>query len=500
MFRVLVVDDEPAALEYICGIIEKKCPELVVAATASDGKEGLARFRECMPDLIISDVKMPVMDGLDMIKAIKDLGEEVPVLLLSGYQEFEYVRTALTCGAADYILKPVTPAGFLEAVKPTLGLLGQRVYEQRKELAKSMIMGEKVREEKMSRYFPEPAYYVAVIRENGLPRRFTDTREIELISEEEHTMFIYGRDEREALYLCPKGAVSREEFMDFFRAERDRKRGPHNFVTLVMMEDAVPRERLEAAVSGVYGEMNRRLSIGVTQTLLAGDGGGGERGGRPAKESEGAIYEAEVLKGVNRYLERRDYGKIFEELWNLIQKAETIKCPQLRLERMVRQFEAQVQNYFNSRQDVLEEELMLEDAFYEAGTSRDLYESLKSILARYWKRDKETVKLDSPEFIQEIREFVEDNLSQELTVSTLCGEFNLSQSYLNLIFRKHGMESFNTYLRNARINRAKEIMKRNPHMFIKDVAMMVGYKDQFYFSRIFRAVTGMSPSEYPGRK
>ena len=81
MFRVLVVDDEPAALEYICGIIEKKCPELVVAATASDGKEGLARFRECMPDLIISDVKMPVMDGLDMIKAIKDLGEEVPVLL-----------------------------------------------------------------------------------------------------------------------------------------------------------------------------------------------------------------------------------------------------------------------------------------------------------------------------------------------------------------------------------------------------------------------------------
>ena len=87
-------------------------------------------------------------------------------------------------------------------------------------------------------------------------------------------------------------------------------------------------------------------------------------------------------------------------------------------------------------------------------------------------------------------------MSQELTVSTLCGEFNLSQSYLNLIFRKHGMESFNTYLRNARINRAKEIMKRNPHMFIKDVAMMVGYKDQFYF----RAVTGMSPSEYPGRK
>ena len=52
------------------------------------------------------------------------------------------------------------------------------------------------------------------------------------------------------------------------------------------------------------------------------------------------------------------------------------------------------------------------------------------------------------------------------------------------------MESFNTYLRNERIKRAKEIMERNPQMLVKDVAMMVGYKDQFYFSRIFRAVTG----------
>lgn len=500
MFRVLVVDDEPAALEYICGIIDKKCPELTVAATASDGREGLDRFRECMPDLIISDVKMPVMDGLDMIKAIKELGKEVPVLLLSGYQEFEYVRTALTYGAADYILKPVTPEGLVKAVEPAIGLLRQRAHEQRKKLAKSMIMGEKGNEEKICRYFPEQAYYGAVIRENGLPRRFTDARRIEPVSEEEHTMFVYGRDEREALYLCPWGAVSGEEFFDFCREERDRKKGPHNFITVVMAKEAVPGKELAGAVSGLYEELNRRLSIGVTQTIVTDGRQGG--GGRQEREngSINEIYGAEVIKGLDRYLERRDYGKILEELKKLIKKAETVKCPQLKLERLVRQFDAQVQQYFNSRQDVLEEEMMLEDAFYEAGTSEDLYDSLTSILVRYWSRDKETVKLDSPEFIQRIKEFVQDNLSQELTVATLCREFNLSQSYLNLIFRKHGMESFNSYLRNARISRAKEIMERNPQMFIKDVAMMVGYKDQFYFSRIFRAVTGMSPSEYPGRK
>ena len=149
MFRVLVVDDEPAVLEYLCGIIEEKCPELTVAATAADGREGLERFRECIPDLIISDVKMPVMDGVDMIRAVKELGEEVPVLLLSGYQEFAYVKTALTYGAADYILKPVTTKRFMEAVEPALGLLRQKAHEQRGKLARSLIMGEKGNEEKL---------------------------------------------------------------------------------------------------------------------------------------------------------------------------------------------------------------------------------------------------------------------------------------------------------------------------------------------------------------
>lgn len=502
MFRVLVVDDEPAAVENICSIIEKNCPELSVAVTADNGREGLEKFERYVPDLVISDVKMPVMDGLDMIKAIKDSGEDVPIIMLSGYQEFEYVRTALTYGVSGYILKPVTLADFKAAIEPVLHLLQQRVYEQRKKLVRSMIIGEKVKEERVRRYFGENSYYMAVIRENGLPRRFTDTWESELISETEHTMFVYGRDEREALYICPCAVILKTEFAEFIGNERDAKKENHNFVTAVIMEDKVSRENLGKAVGELYEEMNRQLSIGVTQTILVGNDRSREKEHSPGKQEDSVneIHEAEVIKGLDRCLEKRDYGKLFDELWKLIEKAETVKCPQLMLERLVRQFASRVQQYFGSRQDALEEELMLEDAFYEAGCSQDLYESLKSILVRYWKKDKESVKLDSPEFIEEIKDFVENNLSQDLTVSTLCGEFNLSQSYLNLIFRKHGMESFNIYLRNARIQRAKEIMERNPQMFIKDVATMVGYKDQFYFSRIFRAVTGMSPSGYPGRQ
>lgn len=132
MFQVLVVDDEPSAVEYLCDIIRMRCPELSVIATAENGEEGLSKFCEYIPDLVISDVMMPVMDGLDMIKAIKETEEETSVILVSGYQEFEYVRTALQYGVSNYILKPVTPAGFQKAVEPVILVMHQRVYEKRK--------------------------------------------------------------------------------------------------------------------------------------------------------------------------------------------------------------------------------------------------------------------------------------------------------------------------------------------------------------------------------
>lgn len=499
MFRVLVVDDEPSAVEYICNIIKVKCPEFSVIATAENGEEGFLKFREFMPDLVISDIKMSLMDGLDMINAIKETGEEVSVVLVSGYQEFEYARAALKYGVSDYILKPVTPAGFAAAMVPVLQVLNQRVYEQRKKLARAMIRGEKVRKDKVRRYFTEKFYYVAVIRENGIPRRFKGAHEMEIVSELEDKVFVYGRDEREALYIYPGKDISGEEFIKIIEKEGIKRDNGSNFVTTVMMGDSVSTEKLGEAVGKLYGTMNRRLSIGVTQTIFVREDGAAE--GRQKEQAYGKeIHGREIQNRLEQCLERRDYRRILGELADLIKTAEEIKYPQLRLERLLRQFALKVQQHFDNRSDILEEELMFEDAFYEAGTSEDLYNSLKSILARYWKIDKESVKLDSPEFIDKIKEYVESHLSQELTVSSLCREFNLSQSYLNMIFRKHGMESFNAYLRSERIKRAKEIMERNPQMLVKDVAVMVGYKDQFYFSRIFRAVTGIAPSGYPRRQ
>ena len=91
---------------------------------------------------------------------------------------------------------------------------------------------------------------------------------------------------------------------------------------------------------------------------------------------------------------------------------------------------------------------------------------------------------------------MKEHMAFPLSAQKICTIFGISQTYLSKLFRKYSTESFNRHLAILRIEKAKEIMKESPDLFIKDIAMMVGFSDQFYFSRIFHSITGMSPAEY----
>ncbi len=91
---------------------------------------------------------------------------------------------------------------------------------------------------------------------------------------------------------------------------------------------------------------------------------------------------------------------------------------------------------------------------------------------------------------------MKEQLALPLSAQKICTIFGISQTYLSKLFRKYSTESFNRHLATLRIEKAKEIMEDKPDLFIKDIAVMVGFSDQFYFSRIFHSITGMSPAEY----
>lgn len=107
--RVMIVEDEPASAEYIAAILTRYAPEAEVCCIAENGEEALEHLEEAHPDVVITDVAMPRMDGLALTAQLKKQRPRTRVIIVSGYQEFEYARTALRHGVADYLLKPVSP-------------------------------------------------------------------------------------------------------------------------------------------------------------------------------------------------------------------------------------------------------------------------------------------------------------------------------------------------------------------------------------------------------
>ncbi len=106
MYKVLIVDDEPVIAEGLKKIVDWEKYNCVVAGTASSGKEGLDMVEKCQPDIVFTDIRMPGMDGLTMIAALRSQHRNLQVIILTGYRDFDYAREALNLGVFRYLVKP----------------------------------------------------------------------------------------------------------------------------------------------------------------------------------------------------------------------------------------------------------------------------------------------------------------------------------------------------------------------------------------------------------
>lgn len=123
MYHVFLADDEPWALMTLQNLIDWSDYGFAVSGEAEDGEQALERIIRTNPDLIISDIRMPGMDGLSLLQTIRDRGLRAEVLLVSGYTDFEYARKALQYGCAGYLVKPVEEQELIEYLSKVKGIL-----------------------------------------------------------------------------------------------------------------------------------------------------------------------------------------------------------------------------------------------------------------------------------------------------------------------------------------------------------------------------------------
>jgi two-component system response regulator YesN len=484
VYRVILVEDEPAAAENIRDIIRLYCPQFEIVAGGDNGAAGLALARLYQPDLLLTDVKMPIMGGLELITHLHQELPLVKTMILSGYQDFEYARTALQYGAADYLLKPISPQAMTAALDRIIPFLNEAIGRRWLSLIRSILNNEPLDWAALRPQFSAPGYTAAISRKNGLPGRFRRG----LFAQAQYriegeSIDMRGRDEMESLRVSSGALPDPAKGAAWLHQETP------GYTTTVLWHRAVPIEELPGVIGALYSSLDRRLAIGKNQLIAAGAGHSKHSAAYPQNDGE-------LRRQLDYYLAENKIELVPALLLDQLKKWEAQGQPQLYVEERVWVFFEALRREFES--PALDEgfEFMLDDAFFYATSYGELRESLLYILEKLLPLPGERIgKVDSPEFFELIRDYLNAHAGGAVNLQFLCKHFGISQTYMSRLFRKYTGLSFSNYLASLRIEKAKGYLLSKDTL-VKDAAAMAGFTDQFYFSRVFRSMTGQSPSEY----
>ena len=504
MPSLLIVDDEPQARRYLKALAEKHCPEFSVVAEAEGGAEALELARRVFPDVVVTDVRMPGTDGLELARRLQTELPSIAVVVVSGYEEFEYARSAIKAGVVDYLLKPVKA----EQLKAVLGEVASRaaagLYARRSRALRDIIAGSDLRE---AVCLPGGRYSAAVLRFGPPPSRFPASDEVsgaalepasraEAGLEALHVWVLGGRDDRERLFVRSSALTDGVDFERSVLAVADGSNVAYR--SLAFGSDIFGLAELGARVASLYRLIDASAVPGkslVMRGLPDARAADHAREAVPSNPLDLSAIEGRVeyLIAESRYAElervlRELIASWCKESRPIVQAASRLR----RLFDLVRRKSGSEARMRDDEPDALSEEATTAAADYADLADRAI--DTLAIIARPPARSGGNE--DVPAFFASIKRYIEDNFAHDISLQSTCKVFSISQTYLSRLFRKHEGLSFNDYLTRSRIEAAKRFMAESPMMPLKDVASLAGYQDQFYFSRVFKAIVGTPPSEY----
>ncbi|HHV11880.1 MAG TPA: response regulator [Clostridiales bacterium] len=482
MYKVLVVDDEVSSLNHLCNIIKQKSQGFVIIDTATNGAQALEKIESAKPDVLFTDVLMPIINGIELAAKVKETDLDILTVIVSGHSDFEYARGAIQSEVCEYILKPVRPSEIEKLMVRLRDKLDVKYYEKRKLFLKRIAGGNPGGDEKrLKNLFPDENYYAAIYRKNGLPARFSEKGFIDIYSLPDEKVIMYGRDENEILSICPADLIYQKSWWEYFQTLYKRMLDEASFLTAIVRKDAFESCELPRIIRTLYNNLDESIVIGQNQLLLQNN----------IKPLAGFKDDGFNITMLEHYIKINDSAQLKKSILQKLKKWEEDKYPQILVEEKIRF----LLMYFSNRGYIESiNEILLDDIFSETISMGNLSNSICSLLFADQKAD--LIAYDKEHDYRMIIQYLEGHLNETISAQSICKRFAMSQNTLSRIFNKYAGCSFSKLLTQMRMERAKKYMMENPRQLIRDIADSIGISDQFYFSRVFRSYYGVSPTEY----
>lgn len=485
-YRVLIAEDEPYAARYLRALVEE--PGLFrVAAVCESGEEALALLEREAVDVMITDIKMSGMTGLELLRRCHDRRPEMLTIIVSGYGEFDYAQEAIALGVSRYLLKPVNGEELLSALQEAYDQLERRRQRSHEALLRSL-------QEQSETMLDHPAS-LPWRRCRALMAAGSFSQDA-LIQRCENAFHISG-DPRRAFLLYRQALVVLEDadaagppLEDVARRILSWEAGTGSAGLLLLQEAPMDREALGSELRLLYGQHQRRMALGTFQLLRAS----AEKpacAGDPGREKQQVAALLQDLNARNDKNFYRDFCRLFA-YWEEVQASlysikQAVYCVIIHL------FQVDA----NSIDPVVEINRVLRELYGCASYQQAqecVWRTVDSLISRV-RAAQSSSQPQSQQIFWKIIEYLNTHIRENFSLQEISDAFGISQPYVSKLFRMYSGKSYKEYVTDRKIATAISLMERDRNILIKDVAEQVGY-DQLYFSTVFYRITGEYPKQY----
>jgi two-component system, response regulator YesN len=534
MLGVLLVDDEIIVRYGIKSMVDWDKLGLTIVGDAENGQDALEIFKACNPEIVITDIKMPIMDGIEFIKSIRGMNSETKIIILSCLQDFEYAKEAISLGASEYFVKsnmmPSDMERILVKVKNSIIVekdKQKQIFEMREKALKTQFVEKKqflldLSMDAVSNYTASKR----IIRQMHLDY-LTDEFFVFNASVDYYEKVTLGMTEQEKANLDGKLCDVIEKVL---KSEGSCKgevffgnNGEISFLLKVL--DSLSELKIfefvnsivEKLIRAVENETNYSITVGVSDPIS--DLSSLSNGYTQAKSARkfkvfygcGKLINYKNVISENHFdkkvsinftklreyiylIKREDVNILLEETFNRITEIrdyEGVHTLSLELIVIVSSIYSEickdVELVYNKKKEYYQQIKYLETIKDIKNWFKFVFGQLMDSVAIMYNSDKNT--------ISKALEYIDKNFTEDISLQTISNHVHLSKNYFVNLFKKEMGQSFVEYLTKLRIEKAK-ILLQNSELKIIDIGMMVGIEDSRYFSKVFKKSTGFTPKEY----
>ena len=526
MYKIMLADDEGIVTDSLKFIIEKEFGDLCEVRTAKTGRSAIELAETFSPDIIVMDIMMPGINGIDAMKEIRRTNNKVVLIVMSAYDKFDYAQESIALDVLEYITKPMEKNKIIAIIRKAMEVIdGQRMQRTNDLIIK----------EKLEIVVPiiESGFIYNVLFQEKFNEDIESYKSILEIRDEQGFMiaFVCG-DKQDGSHLT-NAVGSSVKLQQHYNEIRDAFKERFTCLVGSIMANKiailVPTDKKEltlderisiidqardiARILMVKTNQQIRIGIGSIKPMMELKTSYSEALKALTMTTENVIHVEDLPMGLEyesnypRDLEKQLFDEIREG-----NESKVAVSSNAYFDWMLKNPSTGI---MDMRLKILEFVLWAEKIAYNSGGMKYVFDSranyLPQIMAtedheelRRWFLDKMTEATrnvvekkaeKSTRTIASAKEYIKKNFNSDISLEDVSREVNISPYYFSKLFKDETGEGFVEYLTNLRIDKAKELLSGTNYS-MKEICQMVGYTDPNYFSRIFKKNVGVTPTEY----